>query len=293
MDKTRIFGNVEYQEALEAFGLVQYSENIVALSELPETYRGEISKGFSTGWSCLNKLLQGLRPGELTIITADTGVGKTTFCTQLLVNCALQDIRVWLNSWEMKPETILRKIASIVLRRPMKFQNFTELENEQFNIWCSRYQIFINPLTVGTSIKKLSLQLQIAKSWGIQVVLLDHLDYLVNSNRENRAEAIDEAVKTLHELSFSLGMHFLLICHPRQSNTASEEIGLHSLKGSSSIKQYADNVLILQRASRNDPTETGGKLKVKVVKNRMFGIEGSCNLYYQPEWDGYLEFKDH
>lgn len=291
MEDIPILGEREYNKLVEAFGYVAGSDSIIPLEELPESFRSEISKGYSTGWSCLNNILQGLRPGELTIVTADTGVGKTTFCTQLLVNCALQDIRVWINSWEMKPETILRKIASIVLRKPMKFQNFTELDNEQFNSWCSRYAIFINPLTVGTSILQLAEQLAIAKAWGIEVVMLDHLDYLVNCSRESRVEAIDEAVKTLHELAFSLGMHFILICHPRQSATSNEEIGLHSLKGSSSIKQYADNVLVLERASRKDPSERGGKLKIKVVKNRMFGIEGACHLFYQPEWDGYLELK--
>lgn len=292
MEEVRLPGDAEYDAAIEAFGYAQSSTSIVSLSKLPETYRSEISKGFSTGWGCLNRLLQGLRPGELTIITADTGVGKTTFCTQLLINCAMQEIRVWINSWEMKPETILRKIASVVLRRPMKFQNFSDHENEQFDEWCQRYTVFINPNTVGTAIADLATQLVIAKGLGVQIVMLDHLDYLVNCRRDNRVEAIDEAVKTLHELAFSLSMHFLLICHPRQTATANEEIGLHSLKGSSSIKQYADNVIVLQRSARSDSTDTSGKMKVKVVKNRMFGIEGSCNLYYQPEWDGYLEFNE-
>lgn len=257
------------------------------------SFRSQIAKGHTTGWKSLDNILQGLRPGEMTIITADTGVGKTTFATQLCVNCAMQGVGVWINSWEMKPETVLRKIASLALRRPMKFQSFSVHENEQFDEWCRRYKLYINPQTVGTSIDTLADQLKQAKAVGVEIVLLDHLDYLVTASHQGKLhEAIDHTVKRLHELAFSLSMHFLLICHPRQSATGSEEVGLHSLKGSSSIKQYADNVITLHRCARTDSQSDPTKVKVCVVKNRMFGIEGNAFLFYQPQWDGYLELKD-
>jgi replicative DNA helicase len=204
----------------------------------------------------------------------------------------MQGLPVWINSWEMKPETTLRKLASIVLRRPMKLQDFTTHENEQFDEFASRYKIFINPQTIGCDINSLAKQLVSAKELGIQVVMLDHLDYLVNGKEGKMHEAIDETVKRLHELAFALSMHFLLICHPRQTSTGTEEVGLHSLKGSSSIKQYADNVITIHRCKRTDDTASPGKVKVRVVKNRMFGIEGQIYLFYQPMWDGYLEFNE-
>src|ERR1700678_426604 len=220
--------------------LVPINKAIIPVIDLPKSFRSEIDKGGSTGWECLDRYLQGIRKGEVTVITADTGCGKTTFCTQLVVNIAMQGMGVWINSWEMRPEIIMRKLASIVLRRPMKFQNFNDHENEQFDEWCSRYHVYINPNTIGTDIKTLAKQLETAKKMGVQIVMLDHLDYLVSSHKEKLHEAIDETVKQLHELAFSLSMHFLLICHPRQS-TDSQEISMNSLKGSSSIKQYADN----------------------------------------------------
>lgn len=264
---------------------------IVPLTELPVSYRSAIDKGYTTGWRNLDTYLYGLRKGEVTVVTADTGAGKTTFCTQLMVNCAMQNIPVWINSWEMKPETIMRKLASIVLRRPMKYQSFTEHENEQFDEWCSRYKVYINPNTIGTDIHSLGHQLYEAKKLGVEIVLLDHLDYLVSNHKEKLHEAIDETVKRLHELAFDLNMHFLLICHPRQTGAASEEVGIHSLKGSSSIKQYADNVIVLHRCSRTDSTADTNKIKIRIAKNRMFGTEGNAYLYYQPDWDGYTELQ--
>lgn len=262
---------------------------IIPIGDLPQHFRSAIDKGHSTGWRNIDNYLQGLRKGEVTVITADTGSGKTTFASQLMVNCAMQGIPVWINSWEMKPETTMRKIASVVLRRPMKFQKFSEHENEQFDEWSSRYRVYINPNTIGSDIHSLGHQLYEAKKLGVEIVMLDHLDYLVNSHKEKLHEAIDETMKRLHALAFDLSMHFLLICHPRQSGTSGEEVGIHSLKGSSSIKQYADNVIILHRCSRTDSTADPTKVKVRIAKNRMFGTEGNTYLFYQPHWDGYME----
>lgn len=272
--------------------LTPASNDIVPVGDLPKHFRNEIDKGFSTGWSNLDGVLQGLRRGEVTVITADTGAGKTTFCTQLMVNCAMQGVPVWINSWEMRPETTMRKLASVVLRRPMKLQNFSAKDNCEFDTWCQHYKVYINPNTVGTTIDLLAVQLALAKEMGIEIVMLDHLDYLVNFRKDKLHEAIDETVKRLHELAFSLSMHFLLICHPRQTSTGGEEVGIHSLKGSSSIKQYADNVIIIHRCARTDNAPDSNKVKIKVAKNRMFGIEGVVYLFYQAEWDGYVEFKD-
>jgi len=280
-------------EAFLQFGLptAPHPDCLTPLGQLPKEYRSEIQKGYSTGWSCLDYYLQGIRRGELTVITADTGAGKTTFTTHLMVNCAMQGIPVWINSWEMKPEITMRKLASIILRRPMKVCNFNTHESEQFDEWASRYKVFINPKTIGTDINSLAAQLVQAKQLGIEIVMLDHLDYLVNTKREKLHEAIDETVKRLHELAFALDMHILLICHPRQSATGSEEIGMHSLKGSSSIKQYADNIIILHRCARTDNQSDPNKIKVRIAKNRMFGTEGVTYLFYAPMWDGYEELR--
>ena len=228
-------------------GFQPITEFLTALHDLPVAYRHALDRGCSTGWRCVDQLLQGIRPGEMTVVTADTGVGKTTFCTQLMVNCAMQGVTPWVSSWEMRNETMMRKFASIILKKPMKMCPFTDPEWQEFIAWSKAHPIIVNRSTIGTTMDVLAKQLFAAKLAGVKVVMLDHLDYLVNFRREKMHEAIDDTVKRLHELAFSLEMHFFLICHPRQSSNSNEEVGMHALKGSSSIKQYADNIIILHR----------------------------------------------
>lgn len=284
------------QKELEAFlqfgtPAEEYPDCLTPIHALPLEFRYEIDKGYSTGWECLDYYMQGLRKGEVTVVTADTGAGKTTFCTHLMINCAMQGISVWINSWEMNPATTMRKLASIVLRKPMKVCPFTEEDSLIWDAWCARYKVWVNLHTVGCDINYLAKKLIEAKKCGVEIVMLDHLDYLVNMRKEKLHEAIDDTVKRLHELAFGLSMHFILICHPRQSLSSSDEIGMHALKGSSSIKQYADNILVLHRCARSDPSSDPSKVKVRIAKNRMFGTEGVTYLFYNAIWDGYEELR--
>lgn len=295
MERQRTPTTTEPQE-LDAFRRLhipacEYPEALTPIADLPVAYRKEIDRGYSTGWKTLDLYLQGLRKGEVTVITADTGVGKTTFCTHLLVNCCMQGIPVWVNSWEMKPAITMRKIASIVLRKPMKLAPFSDKDSHEWDLWCNSYTLYVNHNTIGMNIDALAAKLVEAKSRGVEIVMLDHLDYLVSATKEKVHEAIDETVKRLHELAFSLEMHFLLICHPRQLATGIEEVGMHSLKGSASIKQYADNIIILHRSSRTDPQADPSKVKIRIAKNRMFGTEGTTYLFYNTLWDGYEEME--
>lgn len=266
-----------------------HPDYLTPVQSMSPDYRKKIEKGCSTGWHGLDDYLIGIRKGELTVITADTGVGKTTFAMNLIYNCACKGIKTWINSWEMSPAMTYRKLASLVLKKPMKMIAFTDEDTRAYLDWAAQHTVHINESTTGTDITCLSKQLIEARKVGVEVVMLDHLDYLINHRKEKVHEAIEDTMKRLHELALAMKMHFLLICHPRQVITSTEEIGMHSLKGSASIKQYADNVIILHRCIRTSPTADPRKTKVTIGKNRMLGKEGFTYLYYEATWDGYSE----
>jgi replicative DNA helicase len=64
-----------------------------------------------------------------------------------------------------------------------------------------------------------------------------------------------------------------------------KKLTMDDLKGSSSIKQYADNILILTRMSRLEASDD--TTEISVAKNRLLGIEGTCRLRYDVETDRY------
>src|SRR4030042_1755124 len=61
----------------------------------------------------INKILGGIRPGELTVIIAHTGSGKTTFSLNLAAWCMQAGMKALILSFEGKQETIVKKIIEI------------------------------------------------------------------------------------------------------------------------------------------------------------------------------------
>lgn len=262
---------------------------ITNMSDLPSDFYNEIDLGVGTGWDKLDGILGGIRIGEVTVITGDTGSGKSTFCINLLKNLADQGKGVWINSYEMGPEMVNRKLASIVLKTKLKCRAFTEQEKLDYLKYLKNHNCFINSKNNRVDIEILRKQFELALLvYNIRYILIDHLDYIYsNGKKKTSLENIDEAVREIHSLAMEFKMGVILVVHPKQI-LDSKEITMSDLKGSSAIKQYADNIIVVTRMDRLDPQDKL-RVKIRVFKNRLLGVESSIFLRYVPENDGYTD----
>lgn len=256
---------------------------------LPEDFFQEVELGVFSGWNELDKLLGGFRRGELTIITGDTAVGKTTFCVQLMYQFALKGYPVWINSYEMQPKVIFRKLASLALQKDMKLLAFSPDDRRACQAHFEKYPCCLPRESTETNVEALHMQLEKAKSYNIFAVLIDHLYFISSSvKRPNIHEEIQEVMHKLHQCAINYDLHLVVVAHPKQKEAGAHFISLNDLKGGSSIKQYADNVISLTRLKRSDPKDK--RLQISVLKNRFFGSEGKCFLKYNAEIDGFVPF---
>ena len=86
------FGRAEVDEAIakaQNYDDSAICEMASALEGLRDMLRNDKPKGESTGWVTLDAVLGGIRPGELSVITGDTGSGKSTWSTALARHQAL------------------------------------------------------------------------------------------------------------------------------------------------------------------------------------------------------------
>jgi twinkle protein len=257
-------------------------------AEVPESFFEKIDIGISSGWYDLDRILGGIRKGEITVITADTGVGKSTFCLNLFKNLAENKKGVWLNSFEMSPKITYRKLACMVLKKKMKFGDFTAEDKDKFLNWMKQRNCKFNIANTSTDIEKLRVYFETATlAYGLNYILLDHLDYIfANGKKKTNLENIDETMRELHVLALEYDVGIILVAHPKQVDDT-HELTLSDLKGSSSIKQYADNVIIVSRMDKIDKKDN--RVKVNVVKNRMCGKNDFFYLKYLYESDSYEE----
>ena len=92
------------------------------LIKSPESYFDQIrelhsgksqSRGVKTGWNGFDSKFGGLRPNEVSVVTGETGSGKTTMCANLGYKLAGMNHPVLIASFEMKPVPILRKMVQM------------------------------------------------------------------------------------------------------------------------------------------------------------------------------------
>lgn len=263
--------------------------NITSFRDFPDSAYEKLDVGILSGWQKLDDILGGIRKGEVTVVTADTGAGKSTFCLNLFKNIADQGHGIWINSYEMNPNVVLRKIASLVLGKKMKHQEFSAEDRKNFTIWKEKTKAFINIHNTKVDLEGLKKQFEMASlGFGIKYILLDHLDYIHSGGKKNTTlENIDDAVREIHAMAMQYGVAVVLVVHPKQT-ADDKEITMADLKGSAAIKQYADNIIVIVRMDRKDPNDKL-RVKVKVCKNRFMGREGSFSMRYLPEIDGYTE----
>lgn len=264
------------------------SPHIVHINNLPSTYYDEIDAGASTGWPNLNKLLGGIRTGEVTVVSADTGSGKTTFCLNICKNLMDQDLGVWINSYEMSPNIVNRKIMGLVLNKCYKVGCIPNSDIDEYYEWAKRKSVYVNPISTIVTIKMIRELVELACwGYGIKYMLFDHLDYIVSGGvKATLLENIDTTVRELHTLALEFNVSIILVVHPKQMQSG-HDITINDLKGSSAIKQYADNIILLTRMDRNNIEDK--RYKVHIGKNRLLGTEGYAYLHYDPQCDGYKE----
>jgi replicative DNA helicase len=268
------------------------TDEIILFKHLPRTFYNARSLGVSTGWHDLDGIIGGIRQGELTIISADTGAGKTTFCINLLCNLLKADPSgFWINSWEMDYEVIVRKVANIILGGQLKFNPFTATQISDFENWMEKNNALINPKQSKADIVSLRKQVELAvKVYGVKYILLDHLDYISGAiNARDNHERIAEAVIAIHQIALEFKVHIFLIAHPKQSDDKTGVVHMGQLKGSAAIKQYADNIFMLHNMQQLDLSTPDNRFKIAVPKNRFLGTKGEVILRYVSEIDGYVD----
>lgn len=90
-------------------------------------------KKVMSGYSGIDNMLTGFKPGELIILAARPSMGKTAFSLNLLTHMALkQNKTAVMISLEMSSESIVDRIMSEVAGVPMHKINKGDLDNEDF-----------------------------------------------------------------------------------------------------------------------------------------------------------------
>ncbi len=175
----------------------------------------------------LTSILGGFRQGELTIFTGRTGVGKTTYLSQLSLDLAVnQGINTLWGSFEIPN---VRLVTTMLLQRAgfamMSTKDMTAEQRQDLqanfdkkwklmprNMWFLSYYGAIDCDTVIAQIK------DAINNHGIQHVILDNLQFMtsLNGKYSDVYAKQDYICHRLRMLATEANVHVSLVIHPRK-----------------------------------------------------------------------------
>lgn len=276
-------------------------ENLKEL-ERPARAKGEIT-GVSTGFNSLDVRLLGLQPGQLVILAARPGMGKTAFALNWAVAAAKQTNQaVAVFSYEMMyAELSMRLLASeaCVDSRKLKTKDFNEMDLRAISgaiQKLSNLKLYINDNGGTNLIDIRSYCRKLKAEQGLAMIIVDYLQLMpMHVKKQNREQEIAELSRGFKMLANELGIPVVALSQLNRSAAARTDRRpqLQDLRESGSLEQDANIVVLIHREDYYDPmTPKKGVAEIIVAKNRN-GEPGTVELSWIGSQTKFAELENH
>ena len=228
---------------------------------------GTQSFGVNTGYPGIDQRLLGLRPGQMVVVGARPGVGKTSFALNLCVNAAAEGASVAFFSLEMSKIEIAQRLLSAQAKIGLMDIRSANIRDNQ---WpqileatqdLSKLDIMIDdtPGTTVTEIRAKARRMLHGKEKGL--VIIDYLQLLsapAGTNRnDNRATIVGDMSRGIKIMAKDLGVPVVALSQLNRvvEGRTGKRPQLSDLRESGSIEQDADIVILLDRSMTDEEAE--------------------------------------
>ncbi len=240
----------------------------------------KVITGTPTGFTELDSTTTGFHPGDLVIIAARPGMGKSSFMLSMAINMARQSIPVVIYSLEMSAHQLVMRALSMLSGVPLQNIRKGFIKEEDWKrlvhagIELAKCDIYIddtpNLSTVDIRIKTRKLK----KEKGVKVSFVDYLQLVRPQFRKSsRQEEVAEVSRSLKALAKELSIPVVALAQlSRQVEHRSDKRPqLADLRESGQIEQDADLIIFLHRPDyykKNPSPEEQGIAELIVAKQR-------------------------
>ena len=245
----------------ERHGGIKKSHEIIAdvVEELKrqKVLAGSELVGLDTGFRFLNDCTKGLKPGELIIIAARPGMGKTAFALNLMMKTLQSGKGVVFFSLEMPSVQLMYRILSALSSIPLSDIMSAKLSDDDWTRFNDACDAVLNmPLFVYDSgyvnIHQVRTQLRKLKSAdaNIELCVIDYIGLMTStSNYSERHLQIAEISRGLKLLARELNIPIIALSQLNRSLEArsNKRPMLSDLRESGAIEQDADIILFVYR----------------------------------------------
>ncbi len=220
--------------------------------------------GVMTGFPTVDETLLGLRPGQMIVIGARPGVGKTSFALNLATNAAFAGASVALFSLEMSKIEIAQRLLAAHARIGLQEIRSARIKDDQWpqileaTNELSKLDIMIDdtPGTTVTEIRAKARRILRGKQNG--VVIIDYLQLVSppsgGHRADSRATEVSEMSRGIKIMAKDLEVPVIALSQLNRTveNRTGKRPQLSDLRESGSIEQDADIVCFLDRSMSED-----------------------------------------
>ena len=260
-------------------------ETYERLSKLQDSDSEEL-QGVQTGFTDLDRYVGGFGKGNLIIVGARPGIGKTSFCLNLGTNIAKKTKKaVCFFSLEMSSEELVARVISsesMVLAEKLKTGKLDKDDWSNIANACSTLsetEIYIDD-TSNIGLTAMKAKLRRVKNLGLVVV--DYLQLMESETKRrdgSRVNEIGDISRGLKLLAKDLNVPVIVCSQLSRSSEKEKERKpmLSDLRDSGSIEQDADMVIFLSRDFYGNDPEKANLVDVTLAKNR-HGSSGTVTM---------------
>lgn len=255
-------------------------DRIVPSEELGERLAQEAPMAIPTGLPSLDRLLNGVEPGELILVSGPTGEGKTTLLMSITKNMAAGDTPSAWFTLEVTPEAFIRKIKKGSGGVLPHFYLPNKNTDNQID--------WLEERIIEAKVK-----------FDVKVVFIDHVHQIFSLHKlqnPNISLELGDMVSRIKQMAIDHHLVIFLIAHTRDNSTnPNAEPRKEEIRDSGLISRLADAIVLVWRV-KNDaaisdrpkdnrrPTDLGEediRAKVRVVKNRREGRLGTFFMHHE------------
>ncbi len=263
-------------------------------------------KFIATGLPSIDRALNDLAPGCVTLVAGRSNGGKSTFVTQVIANAIEGENKVFLISGEDDKRILVNRIYQAVIGRDPQLYDYVNINKRRFKTpkksivhdlkkWHeNKLHLFMKgEASLKTTDQLFGMVSRKIKADKYNLVIIDNLMSVLDSrSASDKYEDQANFVQRCCDLAKMYHTHIIIVLHPNKTYQKGASMDFEQISGNSDMSNKADNIIAVTREYSDEKLAQGIDGYVEILKNRYFTDLLKIPLFYDQETGLLLELNE-
>lgn len=237
-------------------------------------------------WEGMNQQTYGIRLSEMVVVTAETGVGKTSVLKEIevFIRKNKPDAGIGLLHLEEPNADTALGLMSIEANLPLHLPDVREMVSKEdlrtyYDTIVNTDKLVLYDHFGSNSIQEILNKIRHMSALGCKYIILDHLSIVVSDQSGDERKQLDEISTKIKTLCMELNIAVICVIHQNRQG---------QIRGTAGVEQLANIVMKLSRERLSEDPWRRNVTKIVIEKNRFCGRTGPAAYLFYNEFTGRL-----